>query len=525
MMRPAIVLILFLATVGAVYFDVPGRPLWPSVIALAAVFLTRSALGGLLIGASVGSLMLAGGNPVPAFTELFSRHLIPSLQHKWNISVLIFTLLLGGFSALVEAGRGLDALLRRALGDGAKSGRRVQFAAFSLGLACFFDGLSSCLLTGRTVRPFTDRAGVSRAKLAFIVDSTGSAVACLAIMSTWIAFQLSMIREGYKQAGVHEVNPFGIFLRSIPLNFYCWLALLAVGLAIWKNWHPGAMGEAEAAAADPGDRSPEEAPGQIWRAGTPLLVLVLGLPIGLIWSGADPAFTGDWQSIARAFGNAHADDVLLRLGAIAGLVAWLCNRGAGASPGQPPCHSERVFLGGVEKMFSPCLILVAAWCLSSTLRELGAAFVIIESLNDRFPVELLPLLVFLIGTVTSFTTGTSWGTMGVLLPLALPVVIQLGGPESPAIPAVVAAVFSGAVFGDHCSPLSDTTIISAVACEIDPLEHVRTQLPYALVVGVAALFICSLPVAYGMSWWLGLLAAAAVLTLLLRTLGRSAETR
>lgn len=516
MTRRFTVLVLFVATLAAVYREVPARPLWPSIVAVAAVFLCRSALAGLLIGAAVGALMLAGGGPLQAFAEFFSRHLIPSLQQRWNLSVLIFTLLLGGFSALIEAGGGLDALLHRVLRNAEKSARRVQYSAFALGLLCFFDGLASCLLTGRTVRPFADRTGVSRAKLAYIVDSTGSAVACLAIMSTWIAFQLAMIREGYKQAGVAEVNTFGVMLRSIPLNFYCWFSLLAVLLAIRLDWHPGPMREAEAGPTATDGSTQENPPNQFWRAAIPLLVLILGLPIGLVWSGAGPDFTLGWDSVMQAFGDSHADAVLLRLSAFAGLVAWLCNRGACSRPENHGARSERVFLNGVEKMFPPCLILVAAWCLSSTLRELGAAHVIVELLNERLPVSLLPLLVFLIGTVTSFTTGTSWGTMGVLMPLTLPVALQLGGPDSAVVPAVVAAVFSGAVFGDHCSPLSDTTIVSAVACEIDPLEHVRTQLPYALIAAGLAAAVGFLPAGLGMPGWLGLAAGATALTFLAR---------
>jgi len=509
MTRQRTLFVLIAATFGVVYCDVPARALWPSVVAIAAVFLTRSALAGLLIGATAGCLLLTGGHPLPAFVEFVSHHLIPSLQHKWNLSVLIFTMFLGGFSALIEAGRGLDALLRRALGDAVTSPRRVQYSAFGLGLICFFDGLSSCLLTGRTVRPFADRGGVSRARLAYIVDTTGSAVACVAIMSTWIAFQLAMIREGYKQAGIPEVNAFGIFLRSIPLNFYCWFALLSVVLAIRFDWSPGSMRDAKAVPDEGASCAPDDGRSKFWRALLPLLVLILGLPIGLVWSGAGEDFTGDWRSIMRAFGAAHADDVLLYLSAIAGIVAWLCNRNTGAS-------SERVFITGVEKMFAPCLILVAAWCLSSTLRELGAAHVIAGALSDRFPVTLLPLLVFLFGAVMSFTTGTSWGTMGVLMPLALPVAIQLGGPDSPVISAVVAAVFSGAVFGDHCSPLSDTTIVSAVACELDPLEHVRTQLPYALIAAGLAVGLGFLPVGFGMPGWIGLASGALALTFLAR---------
>jgi tetracycline resistance efflux pump len=509
--RLCIAVALLAISCALAHLDLPATALWPSIAGLTAVFLTQNALTGLLIGSLAGSLLLTGGNPVTAFAEFFSRHLIPALQSKWNLSVLIFTLLLGGFSALIEAGRGLDALLQRSLNRSGSSGRRVEFAAFGLGILCFFDGLASCLLTGRSVRPLADRARVPREKLAYIVDSTGSAVACVAIMSTWIAFQLSMIREGYRLAGAESaVNPFELFLRSIPLNFYCWFSLLVVGLSIWKSWAPGPM--RNAIAVDP-DMAKGQSGGDVtgaWRAGLPLLFLMGGLPVGLIWSGANEHFGFNWNSITEAFGAAQADDVLLRLSVLACVFAWLCNRPtikASSTPGI-------VFANGVGKLFGPCLILIAAWCLSSTLRELGAANVLASMLGNRLPLALLPLVVFLLGTLTSFTTGTSWGTMGVLMPLALPATLELAGPESALIPAVVAAVFSGAVFGDHCSPLSDTTIISAVACDVDPLAHVRTQLPYALIAAGTAALLGFLPAGFGIPGPVGLALGAIALTMI-----------
>lgn len=514
--RPLLAAGLFLLTWAMVFVPFEVRALWPSVLAVATVLLLRRALFGLLLGALAGAVMLAHGNPLTAFTAFFAKHLLPALQSEWNLCVLLFTLLLGGFAALLEHGGGFQALFRRWLDGAGDRRRRVQWSAFGLGLVCFFDGLANSLLVGKTIRPLADHAGVSRAKLAYLVDSTSSAVACVAIMSTWIAYQLSMIREGHRLAGLETVNPFGVFLRSIPLNFYCWFTLILLAVVIWKNWNPGPMAAAEAAAR-PVDGSPDSntktmaatAAGSSARALVPLLFLLLGLPAGLYWNGAEGGLLPvSFARVMEAFGRADAAKVLLHTSVLAGLVAFAANARAIARRDNP----EQVFLNGMLSLFAPCLILIAAWTLSSTLKELGAARVLSELLVGRLPAFLFPAGVFLAGMAISFTTGTSWGTMGVLMPLALPVAIAFHGPDHALVSATVAAVFSGAVFGDHCSPLSDTTIVSSLSCDLEPTEHVRTQLPYALTAAALALLLGFLPAGLGVPGWIALAAGAGIIT-------------
>lgn len=495
-----------------------ARALWPSVVAIATVLVLRSALGGLLIGAAAGALLVSGGKIHHAFAAFFTEHLIPSLQSQWNLSVLIFTLLLGGFAALLERGRGLEAILTRWLARTKNSKVRAELAAYGLGLTCFFDGLASSLLTGKTIRPMSDRVGVSRAKLSYIVDSTSSAVACVAIMSTWIAYQLSMIREGYKSAGMEEINSFQIFLHSIPFNFYCWFTLCLLLVAILRSWHPGPMGEAEKQDLKANEKEAaverQLAPAALaWNALIPLLTLIGGLMLGLYLAGIEGAVLPiTFDKVMHAFGAAPADQILLRVSVIACLVAWFMNRRTIAE--RNPVGAT--FMDGVQRMFAPCLILVAAWCLSSTLGKLNAAPVLAHMLDGKLAPAFFPAAVFGVGILTSFTTGTSWGTMGVLMPLVLPVAISMEaslGADS-LVPATVAAVFSGAVFGDHCSPLSDTTIVSSVACDIDPVEHVRTQLPYALTAAGFAVVLGFIPAGMGTPPLLCLIFGFACLALL-----------
>jgi Na+/H+ antiporter NhaC len=250
------------------------------------------------------------------------------------------------------------------------------------------------------------------------------------------------------------------------------------------------------------------------RALAPLVVLLLALLGGLYLSGAERLWPITFRGVMDAFGSADAATVLVCASALACLVAFAFN-----PRGMDGTHGAKIFGGGVRQLLTPVLILIGAWVLSSTLKELDASGVIAGLLAERMPVGLFPVAVFLTGTLISFTTGTSWGTMGVLMPLALPVALTLTGTTdasaiSPAVAGTVAGVFSGAVFGDHCSPLSDTTIVSSIACHIEPLEHVRTQLPYALLAAAAAALIGFLPAGFGAPAWLLLPAGFVVLALL-----------
>ncbi len=518
--RATIALALLAATWIWVPTEISLRALWPTVVAIACVFLLRRVLTGLLLGGLAGVLLLESGNPATAILALFRDHLAPALSSTWNLSVLAFTLLLGGFVALIERGGGFQALLKGWLQDPRLAARRVQWSAFGMGLLCFFDGLANAMLVGRSLTPLARRAGVSAQKLAYLVDSTSAAVACVAVISTWIAYQLAMIRAGFEAVNL-EVNAYRVFLSSIPLNFYCWFTIALLAVVIQRSWNIGPMAAAERGARCFPDTREEQTARLAGEAGVsplralaPLALLLLALLGGLYASGAEQLWPITFRGVMDAFGSADAARVLVCASAFGCLVAFVFNpRGVDGT------HGAKVFGEGVRQLLTPALILVAAWVLSSTLKELNASEVIAGLLAERMPVGLFPVAVFLTGTLVSFTTGTSWGTMGVLMPLALPVALTLtgtsdGGAISPVVAGTIAGVFSGAVFGDHCSPLSDTTIVSSIACGIEPLEHVRTQLPYALLAAAVAALIGFLPAGFGIPAWVLLPAGFGVLALL-----------
>jgi Na+/H+ antiporter NhaC len=503
--------------------------------------LSRSALIGLLTGAICGAVLLSGGSVLGAIEQLVLQQIWPIFGSSWKLSALLFTLILGGFVALVEAGGGLQGLVKRLLGDGRAPHRRMQCTVFGFGLLVFFDGLANTMLIGRLLRSAADRCGVSREKLAYLADTTGSAVACLAFISTWIAFQLSMIREGFALAGV-EVSAYGYFFKSLLTNYYCWFALALALVSVWREFNPGPMGAVEAQArgaeATP-DISADRAHVSHWGlAIVPIAVLTLSIPVLTYWIGSEALWPFSLSKFAQAYGKAevYVPQILVMSSILASLVAaaayGFSRRGineAGASLSEVGGTVVSAFLRGVREIAGPVLVLIAAWMLGAAVSQLGTAQWLSEFLQGRLPLALLPAGIFVLGGMISFSTGTSWGTMGVLMPLAIPVIFTLTDgavdvERDRLVVAAIGAVFSGAVFGDHCSPFSDTTIVASIAVGVTPWDHVRTQLPFAAIAGLVALLLGFVPLGFGLPAW-GCLLAGGVCLLLLPSVWRGRKWR
>ncbi len=496
------------------------RAVWPPLVALTVIILTRHALTGLLVGGLAGAILVHGGDPWAAYLSLFADHLVPNLQSSWKMGAVAFTLILGGFAAILEAGGGFTALLRRLVSPGKDAGARVEMAAGGLGLLCFFDGLANSMVVGRVSRSLADSSGVARAKLAYIVDSTSSAVACVAFISTWIAFQLTMIGEAYALAG-RDVNPYLIFLQSLPYNFHSWFTLVLLFVAIRYRFHPGPMAEFVADAQlehsdDSADTVSAEAEKNLGHPATalgPLAVLLIAFFVGFMVLGdTAPGWPDSRDRMVAALGS-NAGPLVLVMAALAATVVALLVFPAGR--GARPLAPVQAFGRGVGAMIGPVGILFAAWIMGSVMSALGTAELISGLLSDSNVLWLMPTLTFLTGAAISFATGTSWGTMGLLFPLAVPATATLGGGDT-LLSVVVAAVFSGAVFGDHCSPFSDTTIVTSISCGVEPHDHVRTQIPYALLAALVAVVVGFVPAGLGVSPWISLPVGVAVLVALPR---------
>lgn len=476
-------------------------PFWPILAALAVILFTRHAAAGLGAGVIAGCLVLGGGSPVEAVRIAVADHLFPALDGTWHVSALIFTLLLGAFAGVLEASGGFSALLKRMLRGSKNPERRVLGSVYGLGLLCFFDGLANSMLTGRIARSSVDRIGVSREKLAWIVDSTSSPVACVAFISTWIAFQLTLIGDNLPGGEAYQ-----LYFQSIPANPYCLLTLFLVPLAIFRNWEPGPMRRFKGSFETVEETSSvTTAP---WRVLVPLAGLAFSIMISLqIWSGepVDLLSLEAWRKAASGNGTPFA----LVGGAIGGLVAaWAC---------YPPRRRNELgpaMLQGAAGLLPAVVILILAWCLGSVFEDSGAAKRIQLLLGDQVSPQWLPLSVFAVTSLTAFATGSSWGTMALLMPLALKVLTDAEGGETALIfaPGVIGAVFGGAVFGDHCSPFSDTTVVSSLASGCRPIDHVISQLPYALAAATAA-SLAYLLMAVGLPAIIATPTAGAVLTI------------
>ena len=490
--------------------DWPVRVLWPPLAALAVIIVTRHALIGLLAGGFAGAILIRGGDPVTAVPDLLTDHLIPSLESPWKLGAIAFTFILGGFAAILERGGGFATLMKK-FGGGR---RNVETGAIALGILCFFDGLANSMVVGRVTRDLADRSGTARVKLAYIADSTSSAVACVALVSTWIAFQLTMIDDAYKMAG-RTVNPYGVFLESLPYNFYCWFTLVLLFVAVRKQFHPGPMGklvQETEPTANP-KRSSAATTGNPISALAPLAVLMVSFFVLFIMLGSPrPILPLSRDKLVAAFGSDAGPMVLVLAASIAVLAAALLFPKRDGGKLMPVVAA---FGSGVNAMIGPIFILLAAWMMGSVLNELGTAAMISRLATETSSLAMLPVLTFLTGAAVSFSTGTSWGTMGLLFPLAIPAAANMGG-DDPFLTIIVAAVFSGAVFGDHCSPFSDTTIVTSISCGVEPHDHVRTQIPYALITAAVAIVAGFLPAGLGVPGYVSLLVGAIVLLMLPR---------
>ena len=515
-MKRAVFLILLLSLSPAVPGISPSEilvALWPAMCALAVIISTKSAVLGLGSGVISGSLIIHHENLILAPRAIFADFVFPALNGPWHVGAIIFTLVLGAFAGLLEKSGGFDTILNQLIAKAKNPQKRLLGSVYFLGLICFFDGLANALLIGRIARPLADRTGISRERLAWVVDSTSSPVACIAFISTWIATQLSLIEQGLATAPF-PIEPYSLFFQSIPGNPYCLLTLLLVPMAILLNYQPKAMRRYPAHSISDAPSEPSEPSQQTaaHRAILPLIALSLGIffafpllsnPVTNLLSleGWKTSFSGD------------AGPYALVTGSLFGLAfAWLLYPKARQTP------ARLAAFDGATKLLPALIVLILAWSLGNVFSAMGAGEQLAQLLSNKLQVEWLPLAVFGTGAFVALATGSSWGTMGLLMPLVLPAALSAAelanlSPDSmlPIMTAVIGAVFGGAVFGDHCSPFSDTTIVSSVASGCQPTAHVHSQLPFAAIAASFAAAAYAL-MAFGLLSWLATLLSAILMT-------------
>ena len=509
--------------------------IWPPIIAIILALITHEAHLALFIGILVGVSMITG-NPLTGITNALDTYIVGSVTDHGHASILIFTLAFGGLIGVITANGGMKGAVDFA-SKYATSNRRSQFATAAMGLVIFFDDYANTLLVGNMMRPFTDKARISREKLSYLVDSTAAPVASLAVISSWSVFQMSLLETPYKQYDV-TINPYFTFLQSIPFSFYCILTLIFIFLNILLKKDYGPMHDAETRALSTGKvlsdyAKPLSDPSLIedtqkvrtthWNnAFIPIFVVVAVTIGGLVITGL------------RSLDMQHPTlrDIIGASDPYASLIwgaSFSSISAIGLTIGRKILTLEKTldaWVNGVRSMVMACIILVLAWTIGSVCKDLKTAEYLVSISSNILSPTMLPFITFITAAAISFSTGSSWATMSILVPVVVPMAMHLlnmspdATVESPIFLATFASVLSGSVFGDHCSPISDTTILSSTACASDHIDHVKTQMPYALTVGLLSLTLGCLGVGIGIPVWVILLSGSAILWAIMHFIGK-----
>ena len=537
-------------------------PLWlsiiPPLLAIILALVFKEVVTSLLIGIFSGvfiihiyfnSFWMA---LISSFTSLIDHYILDSLNDSGHLSIIIFSTLIGGMVSVISKNGGMQGVVNR-ISKFAKTPKSGQLATWFLGIAIFFDDYANTLIVGNTMRPITDRLKISREKLAYLVDSTAAPIAAIAFVTTWIGAELGYIESGIATIEGLDEGVYSIFISSLAYSFYPIFALLFMLILILRERDFGPMyhAEKEARMSDVITTNPlnhsgeldeftakEGIPYKAFNAIIPVVVVILGTIIGLLSTGLDElglTYSHLWENtgislgrkLSTVIGNADSYKALL-WSSLAGLFTAII---LSVVQSLMSIHqSINAAVGGFKTMLTAVIILVLAWSLALVIEDLHTADFLTSIMSDNVSPYFVPTLTFLLAAVVAFSTGSSWGTMAILYPLMLPsswaICLTAGIPEVETLSIfhnVVACVLAGAVLGDHCSPISDTTILSSLASSCNHICHVRTQMPYALTVGAVAILFGIIPAAFGIPFWITLPCGIIAMYLIIGKVGKKIE--
>lgn len=548
-------------------------PAWisiiPALIAIAIALLVREVVTAIFGGIFIGAWVIQGITIEGFFRALGSiveHYIMGALYNEEHLPIIIFSILIGGMVAIINRNGGMAGVVEK-MTKYANSPKNSQLITYLLGISIFFDDYANTLIVGNTMRPITDLHKVSREKLAYIVDSTAAPVAATAFVTTWIGSELSYIAGATETLGIDE-GAYSMFLNSLQFAYYPIFCLIFMLMLILLKRDFGAMLSAENRARETGVldirttkaktideletiNALDPLPGVKYRwynAIIPILT-VLGVTFyGLISTGL--AASGDkilipfegsiWNNLHLIDGSSPDINYIRRLGIIVGnanaYLALMWATLAGVIVAVLLTISQRLMpltdtidamLNGFKTMVTPILILIMAWALAAISDDLYAASFLSSIFTGNIPYWVIPSLTLVLAAFVAFSTGSSWGTMAILYPLMLPTtwsIAQDAGLDYDTslfiLYQVISAVLAGAVLGDHCSPISDTTILSSLASDCNHIQHVKTQLPYALSVAGVALFCSLVLINLGIPWYLTMLFGTLILFLVARFFGK-----
>lgn len=546
------------------------RSLLPPLVAIFLAILLRRPIVALFAGVWVGAFLLerAGGEGAvtavgTSFVDVFAVFFREQVTKQSRIEIVLFVVFMLAMVGVITRAGGIRGIMDR-IAVLAKDARKTQIATWFMGLSIFFDDYANSILVGSTMRPLADKFRVAREKLAYIVDSTAAPVAGVSILSTWIAFEVSTFSAQLPDAGLAPSDGYAVFLQTLPYRFYCWFTLLFVGMIVFSGRDFGPMLKAERRArggkllrdgARPmvGGKATElEQDASVTPKASTALVPLIGFILAtlgtIVWNGAmEIGLLVETESFPYAAVGSGKGTLLETLtGILYGgsgefplLVGALVGFGLAAAMamlrGLGPGSILEAALRSLLAMGTALVILYLAWMVGAVCEEIGTAKYLSATLGTSTPYVVLPIVMFLLAGLIAFSTGSSWSTMTILLPLVIGLAYALGTQEGLTdaaqranglllVTICIGAVLEGAIFGDHCSPISDTTVMSSIACASDHVDHVRTQAPYALLTMSVALVFGYFPVVFipGYSPWIALVVGTAILALVVRLYGKKA---
>ena len=508
-------------------------PLWlsviPPLIAIGLALLLKEVISSLFIGILSGTLIMSiygkGFTGIlTGFLGTVDTYIMNALNDWSHIAVIVFSMSIAGVVSIISKNGGMLGVVNR-LEPYAKNPRSGQFVIWIMGVLIFFDDYANTLVVGNTMRPVADRLHISREKLAYLVDSTAAPVAAIAFITTWIGAELGYIETGLGHLPELDVSPYAVFLTSLQYAFYPIFTLGFMLMLIYKKRDFGPMYKAESKARELGksgvesihkinkeDSEFEAKEGVVPRsfnAVIPIFIIIAGAIWGM-WETGTAATDmvalegqGFFRKLSIIIGNSDSFTALL-WSSLAGLVAAVL-----LTVSQKIMKLEETInsgLGGFKTMMPAMIILILAWALAGITEDMHTAVFLQGLWSDSMSPIFIPAVVFILSGLVAFSTGSSWGTMAILYPLLLPasyhVAMEAGMSHEEAMIVfynVVSVILAGAVFGDHVSPISDTTILSSLATSCNHLDHVKTQMPYAVTVGLVAIVVGSIPAAMGVS--------------------------
>lgn len=526
---------------------IPGiLSILPPLVAIVLALVLRQVVISLFAGIYVGAVFLFDYNIVGGAFRVLDHFVVKALSETTHVQIILFSMLFGGMVGVISKNGGTVGIAN-VITRYARTARGGQLASFFMAFVIFFDDYANCLVRGNLMRPITDKLRVSREKLSFIVDAGAATVASVMIISTWIGYEVGLIEQGLKMIGSQE-DAYAVFLETIPYRFYPIFTLVFVFLIGFMDRDFGPMLTAERRARTTGKvlrdgaqpatdltetanyTAGEDKPARWYNGFLPILTILLVGLYGLYTTGT-AALAAEGKT---AYG---IGEIVSKSDSYASLL-WASLAGCfvaivltAAQRIMKLTEAIDAWFNGLKSMLLAMLILILAWSIGSVTEELHTAGYLVQVLRGTIAPHWLPVLVFLIAAIVSFSTGTSWGTMAIMMPLVIPLgsTLSVDAGLSPTdqtiiLHGVISSVLAGAVFGDHCSPISDTTILSSMASACDHIDHVRTQLPYAVLVAIVGMLVGDIPTAFGVSPWLSIAAGTILLILVLRIFGKRVES-